>query len=116
MAIWSLGQPGLTASFNFLQTPTFVTGGPNADYGGAPISVNGNIVSGAEGNGTIQFLGTFSSLSWINRTFENWYAFTVGTQVAAVPEPSSWLMMILGFCGVGFMASRRKRLHAVLNA
>jgi hypothetical protein len=27
--------------------------------------------------------------------------------VAAVPEPSTWAMMILGFCGVGFMAYRR---------
>jgi PEP-CTERM motif len=30
-------------------------------------------------------------------------------QVAAVPEPSTWAMMILGFCGVGFMAYRRKQ-------
>jgi PEP-CTERM motif len=29
--------------------------------------------------------------------------------VAAVPEPSTWTMMILGFCGVGFMAYRRKQ-------
>jgi hypothetical protein len=29
--------------------------------------------------------------------------------VSAVPEPSTWAMMILGFCGVGFMAYRRKR-------
>ena len=28
--------------------------------------------------------------------------------VAAVPEPSSWAMMILGFAGIGFMAYRRK--------
>jgi hypothetical protein len=28
--------------------------------------------------------------------------------VAAVPEPSTWAMMILGFCGLGFMAYRRK--------
>jgi len=28
--------------------------------------------------------------------------------VAAVPEPSTWAMMILGFFGVGFMAYRRK--------
>ncbi|MES2198025.1 MAG: PEPxxWA-CTERM sorting domain-containing protein [Pseudomonadota bacterium] len=28
--------------------------------------------------------------------------------VAAVPEPSTWAMMILGFAGVGFMAYRRK--------
>jgi hypothetical protein len=29
--------------------------------------------------------------------------------VSAVPEPSTWAMMILGFCGLGFMAYRRKR-------
>jgi hypothetical protein len=28
-------------------------------------------------------------------------------QVAAVPEPSTWAMMLLGFAGVGFMAYRR---------
>jgi hypothetical protein len=26
----------------------------------------------------------------------------------SVPEPSTWAMMILGFCGIGFMAYRRK--------
>jgi hypothetical protein len=30
------------------------------------------------------------------------------TPVAAVPEPGTWAMMILGFAGVGFMAYRRK--------
>ncbi|MDN3277979.1 PEPxxWA-CTERM sorting domain-containing protein [Frankia sp. RB7] len=30
-------------------------------------------------------------------------------QIAAVPEPSTWAMMIIGFCGVGFMAYRRKK-------
>jgi hypothetical protein len=29
-------------------------------------------------------------------------------EVAAVPEPSTWAMMILGFAGIGFMAYRRK--------
>jgi hypothetical protein len=28
--------------------------------------------------------------------------------VSAVPEPSTWAMMILGFCGLGFMTSRKK--------
>jgi hypothetical protein len=32
----------------------------------------------------------------------------VSENVAAVPEPSTWAMMILGFCGVGLMAYRRK--------
>jgi hypothetical protein len=35
---------------------------------------------------------------------------TIGANVitTAVPEPSTWAMMILGFAGVGFMAYRRK--------
>jgi hypothetical protein len=34
----------------------------------------------------------------------------VGSGIApAVPEPSTWAMMILGFAGVGFLACRRKR-------
>ena len=31
-----------------------------------------------------------------------------GTLITAVPEASTWAMMILGFCGLGFMAYRRK--------
>jgi hypothetical protein len=34
--------------------------------------------------------------------------------VAAVPEPSTWAMMILGFAGVGFMAYRRKSKPALM--
>lgn len=34
----------------------------------------------------------------------------------AVPEPSTWAMMILGFAGVGFMAYRRKSKPATLIA
>jgi PEP-CTERM motif len=35
--------------------------------------------------------------------------------VAAVPEPSTWAMMILGFCGLGFVAYRRKPNSAPLG-
>jgi hypothetical protein len=36
-----------------------------------------------------------------------------GTFVNAVPEPSTWAMMILGFVGVGCMAYRRKKQMAL---
>jgi hypothetical protein len=112
-AIWSLGQGGIDASFVFDQTPTFISGGPNAEYGGVAITVSGNTVHGQEANGTVQFLGTFTSLSWTNPVFENWYGFNVGFEsVAAVPEPSTWFMMILGFAGVGLMAYRRSNRAA----
>jgi hypothetical protein len=35
------------------------------------------------------------------------------SQVAAVPEPSTWAMMILGFAGVGFMTYRRRKTAAL---
>jgi hypothetical protein len=37
------------------------------------------------------------------------------TVTAAVPEPSTWAMMILGFAGVGFMAYRRKQNGSALS-
>ena len=109
-AIWSLGQGTIDASFVFNNaTPIFVAGGPNAEYGGVPITVSGNTVHGKEANGTVQFLGTFTSLSWSNPVEENWYGFNVGFQsVAPVPEPATWFMMILGFAGVGFLTYRRR--------
>lgn len=35
---------------------------------------------------------------------------------AAVPEPSTWVMMILGFVGVGTMACRRRNQNASVVA
>lgn len=116
-AIWSLGAGGNTATFLFNQTPTFVVGGPSTEYGGGAISVSGNTVSGTEGNGTIEFLGTFNSITWTNPNSEFWYGFNVGFDaVAPVPEASTWAMMILGFCAVGFMAHRKRKTAFALTA
>ena len=43
----------------------------------------------------------FSDFNYFDQTF-------VFTVASAVPEPSTWAMMILGFFGVGFMAYRRR--------
>jgi PEP-CTERM motif len=42
--------------------------------------------------------------------------FAVFTPVAAVPEPSTWAMMILGFAGIGFLAYRRNSKPALSAA
>jgi hypothetical protein len=41
---------------------------------------------------------------------------SVAFLASAVPEPSTWAMMILGFCGLGFMAYRRKSKPALMVA
>jgi hypothetical protein len=108
-AIWSLGQPGFGASFTFNITPTFEAGGINSQYGGSAIVVNGNTVTGQEGNGVVQFTGTFSSISWTD-TPENFYAFTVGVNggtTTATPEPGS--MVLLGSGLVALFARLRAR-------
>ena len=97
MAIWSLGAGGTTASFNFTPSEPFTieSGGPSAEYGGSTIFVcsgNSLAVCGTEGNGTIQFQGTFSTISWTNPVFENYYGFTIGAPISTsvvVPEPAS---------------------------
>ena len=38
------------------------------------------------------------------------------TTTSAVPEPSTWAMMIIGFAGVGFMAYRRKSKPVLMAA
>lgn len=112
MAIWSLGQSGNIAQFAFIgATPHLVSGGASAEYGGASISIVGDTVFGEEGNGTVQFLGTYSSISWTNPVFENWYGFDVGIAGVAnpVPEPETYALMLAGLGAMGFMARRRRK-------
>ncbi len=116
MAIWSLGQTGDTASFNFRGDPVFsvVAGGPTDQYGGGTIVQSGENVFGTEGNGVVRFNGLVKSISWTNPTFENFYAFTIGT--SAVPEPATWAMMLAGFGGLGVAMRRRRRTQAAVAA
>ena len=107
-----------------------VTGPSNfgSGFGFAPSAASGDLglqgangsffvpvgyVVGAPLSGTDTFNNaTFSSLGLTQGTYvytvSGGDTVTVQIGVTAVPEPSTWAMMILGFCGVGFMAYRRK--------
>jgi hypothetical protein len=105
--IWSLGQPGFLAQFVFGQPFTIQSGGPNAEYGGAAITAVGNTVSGLEGNGVIQFSGSLTSITWTNPVAEDWYGFTLGIPVAAIPEPETYALLLAGLAVLGARARRR---------
>jgi PEP-CTERM motif len=73
-----------------------------------PVPNDGN--QGAGGSRWVEFAvtgGTFQSVLFTSNSpaFE---IDNVAYVTAAVPEPSTWAMMILGFFGLGFMAYRRK--------
>jgi PEP-CTERM motif len=77
--------------------------------------VNFATASGLTGN---IFLQSNNDLYRVNTLgpFASGYVSASSAPVAAVPEPSTWAMMILGFVGIGFMAYRRKSRPALMRA
>jgi hypothetical protein len=45
-----------------------------------------------------------------------WQHYPGKLRIAAVPEPSTWAMVIVGFFGLGFMAHRRRNQFSALTA
>jgi hypothetical protein len=117
-----------------LVTPT--TNGPVVwGFFGAPFNDNnpndevftpfatgvGGTISGkwdlTEGNGTTlaaQLDNILGGHSYINFHTVQFGAGEIRGNIGAVPEPSTWAMMILGFAGVGYMIYRRKRQATAL--
>lgn len=86
MAIVSLGQGGVPATYDFADAPFDVLSHGAGYWGGGTLTeMPGDVLSGREGHGTIQFQGTFSSISWTVPTAEYWHGFTVGI----IPAPGT---------------------------
>jgi hypothetical protein len=118
IAIWSLGSLSTTASFDFInaQGIEFLSGGADGYIGGQSIVVSGLDVSGQEGSGVIEVLGTFGPGNFLYFTTpdsENYYAFTVGEMTSDVtPEPETLSLFGLGLLALPFLRNaiaRRRR-------
>jgi hypothetical protein len=110
--------------------PTFVT----VDGFGEPTTYLGGITNNPEAAGVPNTSYMFHFFSGVNSIFDNESAFTLGvgngfgdnpatkgwfyfTPTTAVPESSTWAMMLIGFATLGFAAhrGRRNRLAAAFS-
>jgi hypothetical protein len=81
-------------------------------YNPAFVTANGGTVASAE---PVLLAGLSAGDAYLNIHTTNFGGGEIRGFLHAVPEPSTWAMMILGFAGVGFMAYRRRNKSATLR-
>ncbi len=74
-----------------------------------PFTLNGITISDLHFELASPYLDGYNGVNWSNEEYHTSTLNIVGDFTAAVPEPSTWAMMILGFGGIGFLAHRRRK-------
>jgi hypothetical protein len=83
-----------------------------SSYNPAFVTANGGTVASAE---PVLLAGLSAGDAYLNIHTTNFGGGEIRGFLHAVPEPSTWVMMILGFAGVGYMAYRRRNKTAMLS-
>ncbi len=117
LALISVGQGGIPITYDF-GTSSFVVLSNNnsvpvpncAFWGCGSYTTAGNSLTGREFSGTLQFIGTYSAISFTTDPSENWHGFTVGADRPAdvVPEPATMTLLATGLAGMAAARRRRK--------
>lgn len=109
VAFLSLGAFNGAATFTFqgVNKIDLLSQG-SGPWGGGGLTVSGNVVSGAEGNGVVRLNGTFTDLYFTTPVYENWYGAAIGAaEVSPVPEPGTWGMLLAGGAVLALVGRRR---------
>ncbi len=107
IAIWNLGTPQHRAALDFLGNVRMKI----IAYGNRPgdsIHLTGDGVAGRRGDGVIELLGTFRSISWFDTYSKDFYEMSVGVmKPSRVAEPAT--LGLLGAALAGLVGARWRR-------
>jgi PEP-CTERM motif len=117
---FSSGVSGVSFTFNNYGTNSYPNNSNFAAYGPGNTFISSGDLGNVNGFSLVSVTGSgITDLKISNGTLGNSdWMFGVGelTYTSAVPEPSTWAMLLLGFAGVGFMAYRRKSKPELMAA
>jgi len=121
------GQAGTSATFSITSASFFQVGG-NLSASQAGIVLNNEQVQSFAAQGSADAFASDGTVFQLTDNVHPGFDFALNSEVglgqikgtisvgepvvAAVPEPSTWAMMIMGFFGLGFLAYRKNGLRA----
>lgn len=93
MAIVSEGSPGEDLDITFSTPFNILSTGPGWWGSGPALTQTGNVLHGAESDGTIQFIGAYTSISWTISGSDSYYT---GVTLGATNGPAPIITTIQG--------------------